>query len=430
MRRVVITGMGAVTPFGAGVEVFWRALLEGRNGIRIIEELPLSGDLVRIGGCVPRTEPGEAAAETTPDRQPPPDPTVLPFLPAVHEALSAAGLDLRRMESTERVGVYIADRVLNEFRYAEQYAPLLFPTVAEQDSELDPWRFYRSLRAHPSGRGGPWVEASSINHVVARRYGLTGPQLSISTACASSNSSIGEGFLKVRHGYLDAVIAGGAYAFDLAAMVGFSRLGALTMNPDPEIACCPFDRRRSGFVMGSGCGILILEELEQARRRGAPLLAEVAGYGFLSDAFRATDPDPEGQGAARTMNACLHMARLSPTEIDYVNAHGTSTKMNDLTETRAIKAVLGARAREIPVSSTKSMIGHAILAAGALEAIACVRSITDQVIHPTRNYQERDEELDLDYVPDGPRELPVNKVLSNSFGFGGQNACLAFARTE
>jgi 3-oxoacyl-[acyl-carrier-protein] synthase II len=251
--------------------------------------------------------------------------------------------------------------------------------------------------------------------------------LSLSTACASSSSTIGEALIRIRRGEIDSAIVGGAYNFDLHAMVGFTRLGALTTNPDPEYACRPFDADRSGFVMGSGCGILVLEELESARRRGAAILSEVTGYGACGDAFRATDPDPDANGIVRTIQACLASAQIGPDQVDYINAHGTSTKMNDFIETVGIKRVFGERARAIPVSSTKSMIGHSIMAAGALEGIASIKSIRTGIIHPTHNWQKGDPEMDLDYVPGAAREKSVRHVLSNNFGFGGQNVSLLFS---
>jgi 3-oxoacyl-(acyl-carrier-protein) synthase len=256
---------------------------------------------------------------------------------------------------------------------------------------------------------------------------VSGPQLSLSTACASSSSAIGEATIKIRRGDIDAAIVGGAYNFDLHAMVGFTRIGALTVHPDPEYACRPFDADRSGFVMGSGCGILVLEEMTSARQRGARILCEVTGYGACGDAFRATDPDPEANGIVRTIQACLASGHIGPDQVDYINAHGTSTKMNDFIETIGIKHVFGERSRIIPVSSTKSMIGHSIMAAGALEGIASIKSICTGIIHPTHNWQRRDPDLDLDYVPDCAREKRVRHVLSNSFGFGGQNVSLLFS---
>jgi 3-oxoacyl-[acyl-carrier-protein] synthase II len=211
-------------------------------------------------------------------------------------------------------------------------------------------------------------------------------------------------------------------------MIGFTRLGALTANPDPETACRPFDKRRDGFVMGSGCGILIIESLESAKKRHANILGEIVGYSSLSDAYRSTDPDPEAKAATLTIKRCIEMANVNINEIGYINAHGTSTKMNDLTETIAIKNVFGKNAYSVPVSSTKSMIGHSIMAAAAIEGIVCLKSINEGIIHPTRNWKERDAELDLDYVPEKPREACIDYALSNSFGFGGQNSSVLFAK--
>jgi 3-oxoacyl-[acyl-carrier-protein] synthase II len=315
---------------------------------------------------------------------------------------------------------------MSEVIYLKRYGQLALKAL-DKEGNLNHKMFYQNLLETPI-KTDPFDDEDSINHYVGRNYDITGPTLSISTACASSNSSIGEAFLKIQRGLLDIAICGGAYNFDIYAMIGFSRLGALSNNPDPETACRPFDKNRDGFVMGSGCGILILESLTNAQKRGADILAEISGYGYYSDAFRPTDPDPEAKGAVKTLEAALEMAGLNPEDIDYINAHGTSTKMNDKMETVSIKKVFKSYSYSIPVSSTKSMIGHSIMAAGALEGIACINSICQGVIHPTRNWKERDPELDLDYVPDNLREKKINHVISNNFGFGGQNVSIIYSR--
>ncbi|HEX2939323.1 MAG TPA: beta-ketoacyl-[acyl-carrier-protein] synthase family protein, partial [Ruminiclostridium sp.] len=350
------------------------------------------------------------------------------FFVAAFEALNQAGLDFRKFENTDRVGAFIADRDLNSINYVEKYAPLL-QKCCRDDETFDYGKFY-SLLSDSDLDLDAFSDFESINHFFSRSYNITGPQLSTATACASGNTSIGEGFLKIKNGYIDYAVVGGAYNYDMSAMIGFTRLGALTVNPDPETASRPFDAERNGFVMSSGCGVLVLESLESALKRDAQILAEIKGYGYYSDAYRATDPDPEAVGSSRTIKACLKMAGLNPEDIDYINGHGTSTKMNDKTETIAIKNVFGDYAYKVPVSSTKSMIGHSIMAAAALEGIVCIKSINENVIHPTRNWRTRDPELDLDYVPNEPREKKVKNALSNSFGFGGQNASVVFSKFE
>jgi len=422
MRRAVVTGIGAVTPFGLGVDCFWDGLVNNRNGIRRIQSLPLSGGVVHIGGELPLV-PSEKLAPL--DRVPE-DPSVHVFFEAVREAISMAGLNLASMPNTDRVGTFIADRAMGQILYLDAYAPLIY-SCCQGGGELDEERFSAALDRENLL---PWRwerDPDGISHITAREYRVSGPQLSLSTACASSSSTIGEALIRIRRGEIDSAIVGGAYNFDLHAMVGFTRLGALTVHPDPEYACRPFDADRSGFVMGSGCGILVLEELESAKRRRAAILCEVTGYGACGDAFRATDPDPDANGIVRTIQACLASAQIGPDQVDYINAHGTSTKMNDFIETVGIKRVFGERARAIPVSSTKSMIGHSIMAAGALEGIASSKSIRTGIIHPTHNWQKRDPEMDLDYVPGAAREKSVRHVLSNNFGFGGQNVSLLFS---
>jgi 3-oxoacyl-[acyl-carrier-protein] synthase II len=252
------------------------------------------------------------------------------------------------------------------------------------------------------------------------------------TACASGANAIGEAMRLIRQGDADVVIAGGAEAAILpVAVAAFNAMGAIsTRNEEPERASRPFDRTRDGFVMGEGAGILILEGLEHAQARGARVYAEVVGYGTSADAYHITAPPENGEGAALAMRRALADAGLSPRDIDYINAHGTSTPLNDRSETQAIKAVFGEAAYNVPISSTKSMIGHLLGAAGAVEAIVCIRAITDGVIPPTINYEHPDPECDLDYVPNGARRKPVRAAMSNSFGFGGHNACLIFQRYE
>lgn len=427
MNRVVVTGMGAVTPFGFGVDTLWNNLLKSKNGISRIKHINLQGDIVKIGACLPEADFTQYEKE---------DPEIFSYLPeddsvksffiAVYEAIKQSGLEPRKMDSTDRLAVCIADRKMNLVNYVDQYAPFLKKAATENG--FDDQLYFDLIKGKHFGKSTPFNDNESINHYVSRNFRITGPQLSIATACASGNNSIGEAFFKIQNGYIDTAIAGGAYNLDLNSMLGFTRIGALTVNPDPETACRPFDARRDGFVMGSGCGVVILESLESAVKRGANILGEVVGYGYLSDAYRSTDPDPEATISTATIQACLQMAGVNPEDVGYINAHGTSTKMNDLTETIAIKNTFKDYAYKVPISSTKSMIGHSIMAAAAIEAIVCLKSIQEGVIHATRNWQERDSALDLDYVADGPREVKVDYALSNSFGFGGQNTSVLFAK--
>ena len=427
MQRVVITGMGCVTPFGFGVNTFWNALLKSENGIKKVDHLKLTGEIVNIAGTMPHID-SSCLPESLSilKNHLPEDDSILSFFMAVDEAVNDSGIDFEKYTSTDKVGAFIADRRMGEITYVEQYGSVI-AQCRKEDGSIDISRFYELSKN--VGKRSLFDDYDSLNHFVSRIYNITGPQLSLSTACASSNSSIGEAFIKIQSGEIDTAICGGAYNYDLNAMLGFSRLGALSKNPDPDEACKPFDARRDGFIMGSGCGILILESFEKAKRRDAKIYGEVKGYGYFSDAFRSTDPDPESKGITRTIQAALDMAGLDKNQISYINAHGTSTKMNDYSETTGIKNVFGEQAYHIPVSSTKSMIGHSIMASGALEGIVSLMSINNNIIHGTHNWKERDSKLDLDYVGDVPfREMEVTNVLSNSFGFGGQNACIVYSK--
>lgn len=427
MKRVVVTGMGAVTPFGFGVDTLWESLLKNKNGITKIGHLNLKGDIINIAGCLPEVDFEEyAGKDSSLFSYIPEDDSIKSFFMAVYEALNQSGIDPREMDSTDRIAVCIADRKMGLINYIDQYAPYLKASKLEQRFDND--KYYELLKPQQLGKDTYFDDSDSVNHFVSRNYNITGPQLSIATACASGNNAIGEAFFKIQHGYIDTAIVGGAYNLDINSMIGFTRIGALTANPDPETACRPFDRNRNGFVMGSGCGVLILESLESAIKRDANIIGEILGYGYYSDAYRSTDPDPEAKITTATIDSCLKMAKVNPDEVGYINAHGTSTKMNDLTETIAIKNVFKDESYSVPVSSTKSMIGHSIMAAAAIESIVCLKTINEGVIHPTRNWRERDPELDLDYVPDQPREAKLDYALSNSFGFGGQNTSMLFGR--
>jgi 3-oxoacyl-[acyl-carrier-protein] synthase II len=428
MNRVVITGLGAVTPFGFGVDTFWTALLALKNGITKIKDIPVQGEIVSIAGSMPRriTSPWQMKCPELFTNVPEDDDVTI-FFSAVVEALCQSDIDIKRMNTTDRIGLFIADRRMGFINYIDQYAPSLKKAL-NGTREFNRDQYYSFIESSRIGKRTPYNDPDTINHYTARAYGITGPQLSVATACASGNTSIGEAFTKIRNGHIDIAVTGGSYNYDMSSMIGFTRIEALTKNSDPETACRPFDADRNGFVMGSGCGILILESLPSATLRGSHILAEVTGYGYLSDAYRQTDPDPEAASSTQTIAMCLADAKVNPREVNYINAHGTSTKMNDLTETTAIKKVFGDNAYQIPVSSTKSMIGHSIMAAAALEGIVCVKSINENVVHGTRNFRTRDVALDLDYVPDGARAVTINHALSNSFGFGGQNTSILFSK--
>jgi 3-oxoacyl-[acyl-carrier-protein] synthase II len=431
-RRIVITGSGALSPFGVGVEVLWESLLMDRNGISFLDKRIFTDEIVGIGAMLPKIESREFHQSDSIIREKRlEDQDVKSFFLAVNEAVSQAGLEFNKMDDyeLERTGTFIADRHMNPIRYIDRYAPYIHASLDMHNNFLA-HKFDTLLESTPAVPFHEFDDSCSISHLTARVYGIQGPYLNIATACASSNSAIQEASERIKSGEIDKAIVGGGFNLDLAGMIGFSRLGALSSNPNPDSASRPFDAERDGFVMGSGCAILILEELEHAQIRGAEILCEVAGYGTAIDAFRATDPEPQASSAVRAMKESMKMAKINPVDVDYINAHGTSTQVNDMTETLAIKKVMGNESHRIPISSTKSMIGHSILAAAAFEAIVCIKSIRDKLIHGTRNWRNRDPELDLDYVPDGAREMKVNCALSNSFGFGGVNTCVAFKRFQ
>ncbi len=405
MRRVVVTGIGIVSPIGIGVEENWKSLKEGRSGVAYITHFDASSLPSRIAGEV---------KDFTPEKWlPPRDVKRLPlFLQyaavAAQEAFSMAGLEVSE-ELGEKMGVSIGSGI-GGIGDIEKYTLVL---KEKGWKKVSPYFI-------------PYAIINMASGYVAIQFKAYGPNLSVVTACATGTHAIGEAFKMIQRGAAEVMIAGGTESpITPLGVAGFSAMRALsTRNDEPEKASRPFDKERDGFVVAEGAGIVILESLEHARRRGAKIIAEIVGYGMSSDAFHITAPDKSGHGAAKAMKAALRDAGISPSRVDYINAHGTSTQLNDVTETRAIKAVFGDQAYKIPVSSTKSMTGHMLGAAGAAEAIYTVLAVSRDYIPPTINYEVPDPECDLDYVPNKGRERVVNYALSNSFGFGGTNATL------
>ncbi len=403
-RRVVVTGIGPVTPVGTGVDAFWEGLTSGRNGIRRITRFETEGLPVTLAGEVPEFDPGawlDPKEVRRTDR-------------FTHFAIAAAKLaweDAGRPEPpSERAGAVFATGIGGIETLLAQHSVML----ERGPGRVSPFMVPMLMANAPAGH-------------IAMLFGYTGPNLCTISACASSNHALGEAMRLVRDGYLDLCIAGGSEAATLPLTVAaFSQMTALTRNPDPETASRPFDAERDGFVLAEGACALVLESEEHARARGARIYCEVAGYGASADAYHITAPDPKGSGAVLAMRRALEDAGAELTEVDYVNAHGTSTPLNDAAETVAIKAVFGEHARALAVSSTKSMTGHMLGAAGAVEGAVCALAIARGVVPPTIHYEHPDPECDLDYVPNEARELPVRLAISNSFGFGGQNACVAF----
>ena len=406
-RRVVVTGLGVIAANAIGVEGFWQANLEGRSGISRIDVFNTDEFAVKIGGQVRGFDPLDYMAEDVAKRV---DRFVHFGLAGAHLALAQSGLDLKT-ENAHRIGVIIGSGLGGQLFHEEQIL-----SVLERGF----------LRTNPLSV--PRVSPNAVASHIAIRYGFKGPNLVISTACASGAHAIGEALRKVQYGEVDVCLTGGVEApltrFNFSA---YCAMRVLSKNNDnPTAASRPFDRDRDGFVLGEGGGILVIEERERALARGAPILAELTGYACNSGAHHMVMPDPDGGDAANVMAAALADAGLS--HIDYINAHATSTKANDSAETKAIKAVFGTAAHQIPVSSTKSMIGHALGAAGAIEAVVCVQALRDQIIPPTINLEHPDPDCDLDYVPGKARPTRLKHVLSNSFGFGNCNVSLIFSR--
>ena len=401
-RRIVVTGIGAITPLALDAEGTWKALVAGQSGIGRITSFDTSAFDVSIGAEVKGFDPETRLDKKTAKRM---DRYCQLAVCAALEAVEDSGLKVN--EDPERVGVLIGSGIGGTHTWEEQH-------------ELHVTR--------GPGRVSPFMIPMMISNMasgnLAIEVGAKGPCFTVVTACATSAHAVGEAAHVIKRGDADVMIAGGSEAavspFSLA---GFANMKALsTRNEEPERASRPFDKDRDGFVMAEGAGVLILEDYERARARGAKVYGEIIGYGLSADAFHMTLPAPAGEGAARCMTMALKNAWLAPAEIDYVNAHGTSTPANDPLETAAMRAVFGADADRLAISSTKSMTGHLLGAAGGVELIACLLAIRDGVVAPTINYDTPDPECDLDYVPNVAREMRVRTAMSNSFGFGGQNA--------
>ncbi|MGC9109042.1 MAG: beta-ketoacyl-ACP synthase II [Caldimicrobium sp.] len=409
-RRVVVTGLGAVSPLGIGVSETWKRIIAGESGITRITKFDASNLPSQIAGEVKGFKPEEFMPAKLISRI---DTFIQYAIAGTEMALEDARLP--KKDLGDEVGVIIGvgmggvgqvehyTRILDEKGY-KRVTPFFIPMII------------------------PNMAAGQI----AILYGAKGPNLAVCTACAAGNHAIGEAFRMIREGKVKAMICGGTEALITPLTVaGFSVMKALsTRNDEPEKASRPFDAKRDGFVIAEGCGILILEELEFAKNRGAKIYAEVLGYGCNADAYHMTAPTPEGEGAAKCIELALLDAGLKPEEVDYINAHGTSTPLGDISETKAIKRVFGDHAYKLMVSSTKSMTGHLLGGAGGLEAVITIKALEEGIVPPTINYEEPDPECDLDYVPNKARKADIKIALSNAFGFGGTNACLVFKKWE
>jgi 3-oxoacyl-[acyl-carrier-protein] synthase II len=408
-RRVVVTGMGMVTPLGVGTEASWQALCRGKSGVGSVTHFDASQFRTRIAGEVKDFNPHDFIDRKLVRRG---DRFIHFALAAARMALEDAKLKITSAND-ERVGVSVGT-AMGGIESIEKNHELLIKGKRQQ---ISPFFVPSFLGNMATGQ-------------VAITFGAKGANMCTVTACASGTHAIGDAAIVIQRGDVDAMIAGGTEAaIRPLVFAGLDPLKVMSARNDaPEKASRPFDKGRDGFIIGEGAGMVILEELESAQKRGAKIYGEVLGYGLNSDAYHITAPDPEGAGAASCMRLALEDAGISPDRVDYINAHGTSTELNDLSETRAIKSVFGERSHKIPISANKSMMGHMWAGAGVIEAIASLLTIRDSIIPPTINYETPDPECDLDYVPNEARKAEVNIVLSNSFGFGSTNGCLILGK--
>lgn len=411
MKRVVVTGVGALTPIGNNSADFWQAAKSGKNGIGKITKFDASELKCQIAGEVKDFDASEFIDKKEVKRM---DLYTQFTMVAASEAFESSGIDMEK-EDKWRIGVITGSGIGGIDTFNDQHT-----TFMERGAS----------------RVSPFFIPMMISNMgaaqVAIKYGLRGVNYNVVSACASGTHAIGDAFRQIQYGTCDAIIAGGAEAaITPISVAGFCNMKALsTRNDDPKTASRPFDADRDGFVMGEGAGFIVLEELEHAIKRGANIICEMVGYGATDDAYHITSPIPGGEGGAMAMKFALDDAKISPDKVDYINAHGTSTKYNDSFETSAIKTVFGEHAKKVAVSSTKSMTGHLLGAAGGVEAIICAMAIKDGFIPPTINYHTPDPECDLDVVPNEGRSAEVNYAISNSLGFGGHNATIVFKKFE
>lgn len=410
-NRVVITGFGLITPVGHTIEDFWNSLINGKSGVGPVAAFDASEYPTRIAAEVKNFDPLDYMDKKDVRRT---DRFVQFAIAASKNALKHAGISMDAVDA-EKVGVYIGSGIGGLTTFEEQHKVLL----EKGPKRVSPFFI-------------PMLIANMASGQVSIELGAKGPNSAAISACATGTHSIGDAFKLIQRGHADVMIAGGAEAtIRPMAFAGFCAMKAMsTRNDEPEKASRPFDLNRDGFVMGEGSGIVILESEEHARKRGAKIYAEVIGYGMTGDAYHLTQPAPQGEGAARAMKMALHDAGIKPEDVDYINAHGTSTEFNDKFETMAIKSVFGEHAYKLAISSTKSVTGHLLGAAGAVEAIASVLAIDRQMLPPTINYETPDPECDLDYVPNEARKKEVRVALSNSLGFGGHNATIILKKYE
>lgn len=410
MNRVVITGLGIVSPIGSTVDEFWNSLVEGKHGFVLDEWFPGQSEEKNIKAPVKGFN-----AEEYFDKK-----------------------EMRRTDILTQYAVYASMKALDDagsnFKDVDPYrcGVIIGSGIGGMETTQEEMLAYHNKgNKRVSVFTIPKMIGNMAAGTVAIRTGFKGINYCTVSACASGTHAIGEAYHAIKHGYMDVALTGGTEKCSIGfAYAGFNNMHAVTRSTDPERASIPFDAERNGFVLGDGCGIVVLEEYEHAKARGAKIYAEVIGYGATCDAFHETSPDPEGFGGAKAMELAVKESGRAPETFNYVNAHGTSTPLNDKTETAAIKIVFGEHAKNIAVNSTKSMTGHLLGAAGGVEAIATALQIKNETVHRTRGYKTPDPECDLDYVTEGTRKMKITGALSNSLGFGGHNACIAFAPVE
>lgn len=403
-KRVVITGIGAITPIGNNVSETWEGIKNKKCGIDKITLFDTANYKTSLAAEVKNYNPEEHFEVKEAKRL---DRSSQFALIGAREAMKDSGMTSENTDFN-RVGIFVSSGIGGLITIQNQCET----NLEKGNRRVSPMFIPMAIANMPAGN-------------ISIEFGLKGESISIVTACASSTHAIGEAYKTIKQGYEDAVVAGGTEAaICKVGIAGFENMKALCTSEDKNRASIPFDKERSGFVMGEGSGILVLEELEHAKKRGAKIYAEIIGFGSTTDAYHITSPEPSGEGGANAMIRAIEDANIKPEEIDYINAHGTSTHLNDLTETMAIKKALGEASKKVKVSSTKGNTGHLLGAAGAVEAVICVKTIEEQIIPPTINYKEKDEECDLDIVPNEPVKENVNIVMSNSLGFGGHNASI------
>lgn len=408
MRRVVVTGLGAVTPIGNNVEEFWNGIVEGKCGIDEITAFDTTNFKVKLAAEVKNLNIEEILDKKAAKRM---DRYTQFAMIASREAVKDANINMEEIDST-RFGVAIASGIGG---------------LSTMQKDIG------TLHEKGPDRVSPMFIPMSISNMasgnVSIDIGAKGESFCMTTACASGTHAIGEAFRIIRHGYQDIMLVGGTEAsINGTGIAGFTNIKALSQSTDKTRASMPFDKERSGFVMGEGCGIIILEELEHAKKRGAKIYAEMVGYAATSDAYHITAPSPDGEGGARAMVTAMKDANIKPEDITYINAHGTSTHLNDSGETKAVKTAFGEAAKNVMMSSTKGHTGHLLGAAGGVEAVACVKAIEKDIVPPTINYQVPDEECDLDIVPNKARNHKIEYAMSNSLGFGGHNSSIIFKK--